>query len=59
MQIGFSSSRRFNVEESLPAAGTAEVWTFDEKYRYQSAPFGLVSQPLNLTVRGQHVEALA
>lgn len=51
-EIGFSSARRFMVEEPLPAAGTAEVWTFEVQYRYQNAPFGQVSQPYNLTVRG-------
>jgi hypothetical protein len=51
-QIGFSTGRRFNVNEPLPAAGTAEVWTFEAQYRYQNQPFGRVSQPLSLTVRG-------
>jgi hypothetical protein len=50
--IGFSTGRRFNVTEPLPAAGTAEVWSFETQYRYQNAPFGRVSQPLTLTVRG-------
>ena len=50
--IGFSTGRRFIVDEPLPAAGMAEVWTFDAQYRYQNAAFGLVSQPLSLTVRG-------
>lgn len=51
-QTGFATTRRFVVEEPLPAAGTAEVWVFEAQYRYQNAPFGQVSQPLNLTVRG-------
>lgn len=50
--IGFSSSRHFLVTEPLPAPGTAEVWTFEVQYRYQNAPFGQMSQPINLTVRG-------
>jgi hypothetical protein len=50
--IGFSTTRRFVVEEPLPAAGTAEIWVFEVQYRYQNKPFGQVSQPLNLTVRG-------
>ncbi len=50
--IGFSTSRRFLVTEPLPAPGTAEVWTFEAQYRYQNAPFGRVSQPLVMTVRG-------
>lgn len=50
--IGFSTARRFNVTEPLPAPGVAEIWTFEVQYRYQNAPFGQVSQPLNLTVRG-------
>ncbi len=51
-EIGFSTSRRFNVEEPLPASGTAEIWSFETQYRYQNLPFGQVSQPINLTVRG-------
>lgn len=51
-ELGFSTGRRFNVTEPLPATGTAEIWTFEAQYRYQNAPFGHVSQPLSLTVRG-------
>ena len=51
-QIGFSTGRRYNVTEPLPAAGTAEVWIFEVQYRYKDAPFGQISQPLELTVRG-------
>ncbi len=51
-QIGFSTSRRYNVVEPLPASGTAEVWTFEVQYRFKDAPFGQISQPLELTVRG-------
>ena len=50
--LPFSTARRYTVEEPLPAAGTAEVWTFEVQYRYQNAPFGQISQPLELTVRG-------
>ena len=50
--LGFSLSRRYKVTEPLPAAGTAEVWTFEVQYHYQNAPFGQISQPLQLTVRG-------
>ncbi|MEO7933029.1 MAG: hypothetical protein ABIT76_07715 [Chthoniobacterales bacterium] len=50
--IGVSLSRRYNVTEPLPAPGTAEVWTFEVQYRYQGQPFGQMSQPLALTVRG-------
>jgi hypothetical protein len=51
-QIGFSTARRYVVEEPLPAPGTAEVWVFEVQYRYKDAPFGQVSQPFHLTVRG-------
>lgn len=50
--LGFSTGRRYAVTEPLPAAGTAEVWTFDVQYHYKNAPFGQISQPLQLTVRG-------
>jgi hypothetical protein len=32
--------------------GIAEIWAFGVQCRYQNQPFGQVSQPLNLTVRG-------
>ena len=50
--IGFSTARRYNVTEPLPAPGVAEIWIFEVQYRYQNQPFGQMSQPLNLTVRG-------
>ena len=49
---GFSTGRRYTVNEPLPAAGTAEVWIFEVQYRLNNAPFGQISQPLELTVRG-------
>ena len=51
-QIGFSTARHFEVTETLPAAGVAEVWTFEVQYRYKGAAFGQISQPLELAVRG-------
>lgn len=51
-KIGFSTSRHWTCDEPLPAAGTAEIWTFEVQYRYQDAPFGMRSTPLPLTVRG-------
>lgn len=50
--IGFSLSRNFEVTEPLPAPGTAEIWTFEVQYKYKDQPFGQMSQPLELTVRG-------
>ena len=50
--IGTSLKRHYDVPEPLPAAGTAEIWTFEVQYLYQGAPFGQISQPLELTVRG-------
>jgi hypothetical protein len=50
--IGFASSRHFLVTETLPAAGTAEIWIFDVQYRYEDEPFGQTSQPISVTVRG-------
>ena len=51
-QICFSTGRRCTVTEPLPAPGTAEIWVFEAQYRYKDAPFGQISQPLELTVRG-------
>jgi hypothetical protein len=45
-QVGFSTQRHFEVEEPLPAAGTAEIWSFEVQYRYKGQPFGQISQPL-------------
>ena len=50
--IGSSFGRNFEVTEPLPAAGVAEIWTFEVQYIYKGAPFGQISQPLLLTVRG-------
>ena len=50
--LGFSMSRHYPCTEPLPAPGLAEVWTFEVQYHYQNAPFGQISQPLELTVRG-------
>lgn len=41
------------VTESLPAAGTAETWSFVVQYVYYNAPFGQMSRPVSITVRGQ------
>ena len=51
-EIGFSSHRHYEVGEPLPAAGTAEIWSFEVQYRYKGAAFGQISQPRELTVRG-------
>ena len=50
--VGTSLARRYMVNEPLPAAGTAEVWAFEVQYRYKNAPFGQMSQPVSVTVRG-------
>jgi hypothetical protein len=51
-QVGFSTKRHFEVDEPLPTAGTAEVWSFEVQYRYKGESFGQISQPLELAVRG-------
>ena len=40
------------MAEPLPAAGTAEIWSFVVQYVYQNVPFGQISQPVSITVRG-------
>ncbi len=50
--LGLSLSRHFEVTEPLPAAGTAEIWSSGVQYVYQNAPFGQMSQPVSITVRG-------
>ena len=50
--LGISLGRHFEVPEALPAAGTAEIWSFVVQYVYQNAPFGQLSQPVSITVRG-------
>jgi len=32
--IGFSTTRRYNVTEPLPAPGVAGIWNFEVQYRY-------------------------
>ena len=50
--LGMSLGRHFEVTEPLPAAGTAEIWSFVVQYVYQNAPFGQMSAPVSITVRG-------
>ena len=50
--LGLSLGRHYEVAEPLPAAGTAEIWSFVVQYQYQNAPFGQMSQPVTITVRG-------
>ena len=51
-EIGTSLSRRFVVNEALPAPGTAEVWNFEVQYIYGNEAFGQLSAPASVTVRG-------
>ncbi len=50
--LGLSLGRHYLVNEPLPAPGTAEIWSFVAQYQYQNAPFGQMSQPVSITVRG-------
>lgn len=50
--LGMSLGRHLEVGEPLPAAGTAEIWSFVVQYVYQNAPFGQMSAPVTITVRG-------
>ena len=49
---GFTGNRFAAIAEPLPAAGTAEIWSLVVQYQYQDAPFGQMSQPVTITVRG-------
>ena len=50
--LATSLGRKYDVGLPLPAAGTAQIWVFEVQYRYQNQPFGLMSQPVSVTVRG-------
>ena len=50
--VAFPNTRGCVVNEPLPKSGNVEVWTFEVQYRYQNKPFGQISRPLNLTVKG-------
>ena len=50
--LGLSLTRHYLVTEPLPAPGTAEIWVFEVQYHYHNSPFGQVSQPVSITVRG-------
>ena len=50
--LGVSLGRHFEVTEPLPAAGTAEIWSFVVQYVYGNVPFGQMSAPVTVTVRG-------
>lgn len=52
LEIGFSTTRRYEIPLPLPAAGVAEIWKVQVQYRYQNAPFGQKSPVIEIPVRG-------
>ena len=51
-EIGFSTTRKFELPLPMPAPGQAAVWRVQVQYRYQNAPFGQMSQIIEIPVRG-------
>ena len=50
--LGVSLGRHFEVAEPLPAAGTAEIWSFVAQYVHQNAPPRQMNPPVSITMRG-------
>jgi hypothetical protein len=50
-EAGFSTTRRFELELPLPAAGQAEIWKVQVQYRYKNEAFGQKSQLVEIPVR--------
>lgn len=50
--VGFSTTRKFAVPLPMPAPGQAAVWRVQVQYRYKNAPFGQLSQIVEIPVRG-------
>lgn len=52
VEVGFSTNRKFELPLPMPAPGQAAVWRVQVQYRYQNAPFGQMSQIIEIPVRG-------
>jgi len=52
VEVGFSTTRLYELELPMPAAGQAEVWRVQVQYRYKNEPFGQKSQIIEIPVRG-------
>ena len=51
-EVGFSTSRAYEIACPLPATGQAEIWKVQVQYRYKNEPFGQKSQLVEIPVRG-------
>ena len=51
-QVGFSTTRAYEIACPLPGAGQAEIWKVQVQYRYKNEPFGQKSQIVEIPVRG-------
>lgn len=51
-EVGFSTSRRYEIHLPLPAAGTVEIWKVQVQYRHRNVPFGQKSAVKEISVMG-------
>lgn len=52
MEVGFSTTRNYEIKCPLPGTGQAEIWKVQVQYRYKNQPFGQKSQVVEIPVRG-------
>ncbi len=50
-EIGFSTTREYEINLPLPAQGQFETWQVQVQYRYQNEPFGNKSQVIDIPVK--------
>ena len=50
-EIGFSTTREYEIVLPLPAQGQFETWQVQVQYRYQNEPFGQKSQVIDIPVK--------
>ena len=50
-EVGFSTTREYEIVLPLPAQGQFETWQVQVQYRYQNEPFGQKSQVIDIPVK--------
>jgi hypothetical protein len=51
-EVGFSTTRNYEVPLALPPTGTTQTWRVQVQYRYKNQPFGQKSNVVEIPVRG-------
>jgi len=51
-EVGFSTTREYEVPLDLPPAGAMQTWRVQVQYRYKNQPFGQKSNVVEIPVHG-------